>query len=171
MTTHKIIENFLPEDYFKEIQQSVVWNIDFPWYLQNRVVTVEPGFYTPGYKESHWYASHLAYSRFCPKGSFYNHLVRFINLLPDCHALIRIKCNFYAQTPEIINHGQHIDYDFENKGAILFLNTCDGYTRLHDGTKVENIENRLLLFDPQKPHNSSTTTNAKGRFNINVNYL
>ena len=114
---------------------------------------------------------HLVYGRQCPRGNFYDQLVPLLNLIPDLHALIRVKCNFYAQTPKIIDHAQHQDYDFENKGAILYLNTCDGYTRLHDGTKIENVENRLLLFDPQKPHNSSTTTNAKGRFNININYL
>ena len=168
MTTHKIIENFLSEDYFKEIQEAVVWNLDFPWFIQNNVVSDKD---CSGYDESHWYAMHLAYSKACPRGKTYDLLVPFINLIPDLHALIRVKYNFYAQTPEIIDHAKHIDYDFENKGAILYLNTCNGYTRLHDGTKIENIENRLLLFDPQKLHNSSTTTNSKGRFNININYL
>ncbi len=71
----------------------------------------------------------------------------------------------------MFEHGRHVDYEFENKAALLSLNTCDGFTRLEDGTKVESVENRMLFFDPGQKHNSSTTTNERGRFNINFNYL
>ena len=89
----------------------------------------------------------------------------------EIKSLIRIKTNFYPRTTEMFEHGRHVDYEFENKGALLSLNTCDGFTRLEDGTKVESIENRILFFDPGQKHNSSTTTNERGRFNINFNYL
>ena len=42
---------------------------------------------------------------------------------------------------------------------------------LEDGTKVDSVANRLLLFNSSLNHNSSTTTNAKGRYNININYI
>jgi hypothetical protein len=58
-----------------------------------------------------------------------------------------------------------------NKYTVFSLNTCDGFTSLEDGTKIESIENRLLLFDSNKPHASSTCTNAKARFNMNFNYF
>jgi hypothetical protein len=58
---------------------------------------------------------------------------------------------------------------FFNKLKEIF--TCDGFTSLDDGTKIESIENRLLLFDSNKPHASSTCTNAKARFNMNFNYF
>jgi len=68
-------------------------------------------------------------------------------------------------------HGQHVDYDFPSHAAIYSLNTCNGFTRLQDGTKVDSIANRLLIFDGSEVHNSSTTTDQKGRYNINFNYL
>ena len=51
------------------------------------------------------------------------------------------------------------------------MNTCDGYTKLKDGTKIDSVANRVLLFDPSKEHCSTTTTNVPARFNININYF
>ena len=65
----------------------------------------------------------------------------------------------------------HIDYNFSHSGAILSLNTCDGYTKLEDGTKIDSVANRILLFDPGEEHASTTTTNVSARFNINMNYI
>ena len=90
------------------------------------------------------------------------------------HALIRVKVNYYNSTPEVVEHCKHYDYPampLPHKGAILYLNTNDGFTRLEDGTKIESIENRLLVFDASKMHNSTTTTSFEGRYNINVNYF
>ena len=50
------------------------------------------------------------------------------------------------------------------------INTNDGGTIL-SGNKIDSIENRVVLFDGNKPHSSSTCTNQKARFNINFNYF
>ena len=42
---------------------------------------------------------------------------------------------------------------------------------LADGTKIKSVANRALLFDPFEFHSSTTTTDAKARFNMNVNYF
>ena len=86
-------------------------------------------------------------------------------------SLLRIKLNFYPHTETLKEHGQHVDYDFSCYGAIFSLNTCDGFTRLNDGTKIDSVENRILFFDPSLKHNSTTTTNSSGRWNINFNFL
>ena len=44
-------------------------------------------------------------------------------------------------------------------------------TILNDDIMIESVENRVLLFDPSLPHSSTTCTNAKARFNININYF
>ena len=85
--------------------------------------------------------------------------------------LLRVKANMYPSTDKIFEHAPHVDYDYSVKGAILSLNTCDGFTRLEDGTKVDSVANRMLFFDSSRPHNSSTTTNVQTRINININYL
>ena len=102
---------------------------------------------------------------------------------PECHifidilnqlevkSLIRIKANLYPSTDNIEYQSEHIDYDYEHNGAIFYLNTNDGFTTLEDGTKIEPVENRILLFDPSKPHNSTTCTNDKCRVNVNFNFF
>ena len=78
---------------------------------------------------------------------------------------------------EMASHGidlrscaDHIDYEFTHKGAILYLNTCDGYTYC-DGHKVKSVANRILLHDPSKLHHSTATTDQPRRVICNVNYL
>jgi hypothetical protein len=85
-------------------------------------------------------------------------------------SLDRIKINFYPNTSELHEHDMHRDYAHTHKGALLSLNTCDGYTKLEDGIKYPSVANTLLKFDTGKKHCSTTTTNAIGRFNININY-
>ena len=74
-------------------------------------------------------------------------------------SLIRVKANLYPYSGETLyEHGMHSDDDFSHRAAILSLNTCDGYTKLEDGTKVESIANRMLIFDGNQKHCSTTTT-------------
>ena len=160
----KIIDSFLPEDYFKSIVDGVVWNTGFTWNLQDIVAT-------DGENESDWYATHNIYRDNAPQSEYWEGIGRLIYSLPDFRSLIRVKINFYPRTETIIEHAKHVDYPYEHKGALLSLNTCNGFTKLEDGSKIESVENRLLIFDPSKPHNSSTTTDTNGRFNININYL
>ena len=160
---HEIIDNFLDKDLFTQIQNLIVWNHTFPWYLAKNVAGTE--------EDEGFYATHTVYLDSVRVSNHYNFLRQLLVKLPDLNALIRVKINFYPQSKVIYEHTKHIDYKIKHKGALFSLNTCDGFTRLDDGTKIESVENRLILFDPSIMHNSTTTTNAKGRFNININYL
>ncbi len=81
------------------------------------------------------------------------------------------KVVFYPYTDTVREHAPHVDYDFDHYGAIFALNTCDGFTRLTDGTKIESVENRFFIFNASQFHNSSTTSDAQSRYNINFNFL
>ena len=56
-------------------------------------------------------------------------------------------------------------------GLYFILNTCNGYTKLEDGTKVFSVENRALFFDSYTPHCSTSCTDKLYRSNININYF
>ena len=77
----------------------------------------------------------------------------------------------YPNTETLHEHGTHIDLPFSHKAGILSINTCDGYTKLEDGTKIDSVANRMLLFDASTLHCSSTTTDQPVRVNININYF
>ena len=89
----------------------------------------------------------------------------------EIKSLIRVKLNSYAKEDKLVEHELHTDYDYSNNGAVLSINTCDGYTKLEDGTKIESVANRMLFFDASKPHCSTNTTNKTRRVNINFNYF
>ena len=79
----------------------------------------------------------------------------------------------YTRTEEVQVHPFHSDSSSIEglKGLILSINTCDGYTGFEDGTEVDSVENRAIMFDSTKPHHSTSCSNAPYRLNINVNYL
>ena len=85
--------------------------------------------------------------------------------------LIKIRVNYFPNTNTLHEYIPHTDCPFSHTAALLSLNTCDGYTKLVDGTKIDSVANRVLFLDAGEEHNGTTTTNANARFNLVVNYL
>ncbi len=95
-----------------------------------------------------------------------------LNIL-EPKAITRVKGNLYDGKYDLETHEWHEDYGWEHKAAIYYVNDNDGYTEFKDGTKVESVANRLLLFDGSQPHRSTNCTYATSnvRLNINFNYF
>ena len=163
----KIIDNYLPKEQFENIKNTICEdNMNFPWYynkfLNNR---------NYGEIDNHFYFVHVIYVNYLKNTNYFDDLLPLINKI-NPKALIRIKANGYPKNGDkIITHNFHTDYDFSHKGAILYLNTCNGKTILEDGTEIDSVANRILFFDSSKPHSSTNCTDAKMRFNININYF
>jgi hypothetical protein len=117
-----------------------------------------------------FYMTNLLYEMNVPTSNLYERLIPLLDQI-GARCLIRIKANLYPNTETLHEHPKHTDYDFSHSGAILSLNTCDGYTKLKDGTKINSVANRILLFDAGEKHCSTTTTNVFARINININYI
>ena len=107
----------------------------------------------------------------CPSYSTFFDAYRIILDKLEVKSLIRMKINLYPSTNIRETHPQHYDYSYKHKGCIFSLNTCDGATILEDGTEIKSVANRALLFNPQKLHSSTSTTNVKARLNVNINYF
>ena len=160
---YTIKDNFLDPVDFEKIKNFVLGN-KFPWFFEDNVA------YT-GKHNTHFYWTHGVFRHGSGVVSpLCNILSTFLNKL-EAKAFIRIKANLYSRDDKITEHEKHVDYNFKHKGALFSVNTCNGFTMLADGTKIESVENRLLLFDPSLPHHSSTCTDAKVRVNININYF
>lgn len=164
------MDDALSKENLLVIQNLIMWNSEFPWYFRSDPVE-------KGREDSELSAFHLFFAGSTPikldsiSVSSYGFQLQPIVDLLEPKSLIRVKGNFYPRTCKVEEHIPHHDYDFPHKGAIFFLNTCDGFTRLNDGTKIESVENRMLLFDPSEPHNSSSCSDEKARFNVNFNYF
>ena len=113
----------------------------------------------------------MLYDNNVPSSTHFDNILPLIMKKIDVKTLIRVKINSYTKEDKLIEHDLHTDYDYSNNGAIFSINTCDGYTKLEDGTKIESVANRMLFFDASKPHCSTNTTNQARRVNINFNYF
>ena len=169
----KIIDNFLTDNDFNLLVNNTVGRND-GHQVQFRVVSNVENF---GAIEENWswYMINMLYSTDTPQneicGKIYEMFVPKFKELANFKTMIRIKMNAYPYTNVVKEHKEHIDFNYEHIGAVFSLNTCDGYTKFFDGTKVESVANRIVFFDASKYHQSTTTSNAKLRYNINFNFL
>ena len=165
---HKVIDNFLDEEYFNSLENLFIdkkntVNVIMPWFFKKAVANdlVENNIF---------YMTHTLYELNEPQSEFYENLIPLLKKL-DVKCLIRMVANFFPNTHIIHEHPMHVDFTFLHSGAILSLNTCDGYTKLKNGIKIDSIANRLLKFDSSEEHCSTTTTNIHARINIVINYI
>ena len=166
---YKVIDNFLDEGYFDTLvtlftDKEKTGNEVLPWFLSSNIA------YDNVVEDTFFYMTHVIYNENKPNSNYYEIIIPLLDKL-KARCLIRVKANLYPNTERLHEHPMHIDRDFSHSGAILSLNTCDGYTKLKDGTKIDSVANRVLLIDPSEEHCSTTTTNVSARINININYI
>ena len=175
---YKVVDDFLPSDMFEELRKLLLPAKNIPdgvlfdcllrlkWEYYPNVVVQEK-------KKRDWRLFnlvHMVYNNLTILSPYYEQ-IEPINELLKVKVLTRIKINMYPNTETLKEHGMHVDYPFPHRNAVFSINTCDGYTKLEDGTKVESVANRMLLFDGVIKHTSSTCTDQPVRMNINFNYF
>jgi hypothetical protein len=158
----KVIDDFLDKKYFEELQEMVL-SADFPWFFQKSVNNNQED------KDLYFYLTHLLYENDQSNSDFFPDFKPLLDKI-DYKKLIRVKVNLYPRTEKFKVNAPHIDFPFENKGFLLYFNSCDSKTLLQH-CYIDCIENRGVYFDPTKPHSSSSCTNTKARFSLNVNYI
>ena len=159
---YEVIDNILKKEHLDEIQK-VMMSREFPWFVNNEVTQT-------GIKRGNdFYMTHLFFFDHMRNSPYYYLIEPIIQFL-NPNALARVKGNFYPNQNNFFEHEMHID-DEVSKGALFYVNTNNGYTKLKDGTKIDSVENRLLLFDSFMPHCSTNCTDTYGRYNINFNYF
>jgi hypothetical protein len=167
---HKVIDNFLDEKYFDNLltlftDKKIEGNSHLPWYFRREINANHNVA-----KDNLFYMVHIFYENNMPLSSDFEKLFPLLEKLKIV-CLMRIRANLYPNTEILHEHAMHVDYNFPHSAAILSLNTCDGYTKLEDGTKIDSVANRILLFDASNEHCSTTTTDVPARMNININYI
>ena len=167
----EVIDEFLDSSQFKSLYDFMMGD-EIPWYF-NSYVDYATGdyrfiddpdnyqfvhnFYTIG-KESHSYLL----PTLAP-------IIEKIN----CKKLLRVKSNLNPRTSNHIKRNFHIDSDRtwnKHKTSILYINTNNGWTEFEDGSKVNSVSNRMVIFDSPIKHAGITCTDEKSRVLINFNY-
>jgi hypothetical protein len=156
-----IHENFLEELVFLSLQEKLMGS-NFPYYMQKGVAD---------YGDDDFYLCHRVYENGEPMSELHKICKNDIFSKLNIGVLLRSKVNLYPKTENVKEHDYHTDYPFKHKTALLSINTCDGYTILEDGTKVNSVANQLVLFDGSTPHASTSCSDQPCRVNIIFNYI
>jgi hypothetical protein len=161
--TYEIIDNFLPRSVFKPVK-NVLISEEFPWMYRELKGDADSKI-----KKYHRF-EHIVYMQNVPVSPFFDELIEIINNI-DCKSLLNMSCNMFTNAKELIEMKNNPIYPFPNTKAILYLTNNDGYTILKDDIKIENIENRLLLFDGSKSYVENNCTNTMRKINISFNFI
>ena len=157
----KVVDNFLPEYQFKQIQDMLIEKDPiFPWYYNDDICYENDG----KFQFTHTFYNHNDGTK-----SYYYSLLDACQNKLGVKKLVRIKANLNTRTLFHRKTGWH--YDFEDMTtSILYLNTNNGWTAIKGYGKVENVANRMVIFDSNLQHTGVTCTDQNRRVMINFNY-
>jgi len=160
----KVVDNYLPKEDFI-VLKNIVMGKDFPWYFSENLTFHDDNNSTTSY------FTHTLYNKNKPNSSLFDIFDEKVIKKINPFSLVRVKFNCYPSTKVLVHHKPHLDCDQPHKNFLLSFNTCNGFTVMENGTKIQSVENRALFFDGHIKHNSTTCTDQKARFNVNINYI
>lgn len=175
---YQVIDNFLPDEDFEDLVKNTVDDEQFPWLMgrgkvprqiedneiRDQVKKVDFQFVHTFFNETQWCSD---------KGIV---LLPVLNKLEPM-ALIRIKMNLTMPYDKVISYGLHTDVhpevhkDRDFMTAVYYLNDNDGGTVFEDGSKVDSVANRIVMFHGSTKHAATTFTNAPYRAVLNLNWV
>ena len=166
----QVIDNFLPQYQFKQLQ-SLILDHKFPWYYSSNILR----------DDDHYQFYHTIYNIHNVKDRVidteYYSLFDFVQQKLGVKRLDRIKINLNPKTFFHRKGGYHTDQrqlqepaPQHQKTAVLYLNTNNGWTEFKKGGKVKSVANRIVIFDSNLEHTGVTCTNEKRRVIVNFNY-
>ena len=164
----KIEDYFLEEKEFVPIQK-VLMSGQFAWFYMDMI--------DDGEDIDKFQFIHNLYFNHAPTSEFLKTVEPILKKLNPM-SLWRIKANLLIRTPNIVENTFHVDIsDFSEEKlkqwttSILYINTNNGYTKFEDGTKVESVANRMVIFPSNMKHTGTSCTDEKTRVVINFNYF
>ena len=164
----KIEDNFLEQKDFDELQPLIMGN-EFSWYYLPLIDYVDD--------VDKFQFNHEFYYTNAPTSPFLEILVPIIDKI-ESMSLWRIKANLLTRTPNIIKNTFHVDaLDLPEEKlnqwttSIFYVNSNNGYTEFEDGTKVESVANRMVIFPSNLEHTGTSCTDENTRVVINFNYF
>ena len=163
----KEYKNFLPNDIFKTLKDTMMGD-NFPWYFNDTVVS----------KADAKKKTHFQFTFTFIKDGEEKCWGEWIDIMKPVLKHIkhkkmnRVKANLLWRDCKITEHSMHVDQEVENgKTAVLYINTCNGYTKFKNGKKIKSERNKCVEFDSKLKHTGSSCTNKDRRVTLNINYI
>tara|TARA_B100000959_G_C14642417_1_gene484843 strand:+ start:86 stop:607 length:522 start_codon:yes stop_codon:yes gene_type:complete len=170
---HIVTDNFLDHHPFQHLQ-NVMFGNDFNWFY-NDGIDIEDE--ESGGRGDKFQFFHSFYNTNVGVNSYqFEELNSILNKIQP-KEIFKIKANLLTRTSEIVKNTFHVDIeDFSTnklpwKTGVLYMNTNNGYTEFEDGTVVESVANRMLIFPTEMKHRGTSCTDAKVRIIINLNFV
>jgi hypothetical protein len=155
-----IYKKFLSKEDFKKLE-SVIMSDIMPWFFNKKIIKNNKNDFQ------------FTYS-FIKNGKQNCHQ-DMINLLNPILSKLkfrkinRIKANLIPKKNKITESGMHTDQKDGTTG-ILYMNTCNGYTKFENGMKIKSEKNKYVEFNSTLKHTGSSCTDKQRRVVINFNY-
>ena len=149
------IPNFLDQKYFDHLYAIInQGKSQFYWNFQEEVAY--KGDVSPDSKDA-FYFIHPVFNELGPQSGFHKELQPLYEQL-GVRALLRTRVIMYVNQGRFMVHSPHIDYNYPHSAALLYMNTCNGYTLLAD--EHVNIQASQSVID-SKDHKSPTSLEFK----------
>jgi hypothetical protein len=158
---YKVIKNFLPNEDFQKLK-NLLFGENISWYYLKHMVHSDDGFF-----------AHNFFNHSSPRSDYFNDFIIPILIKLNFAAVIKVRANFTFKKKKKYFSQFHTDCSFINKTAILYMNTCNGYTILDEKLKIKIKceENKMLIFNSQIKHCLASQTDEEKRIVINFNYF
>jgi hypothetical protein len=185
---YEVIDDFLEQEDFDEIQNLMMGD-EFAWFFKYRYYANAGDIYYANVENTlesfpkdeneldQFQFVHTFYDMGLPRSQFMQQMQRFMDALQPA-SMLRINANLLTRLPTLIQNPFHSDLQLllqekEQKQwttSIFYVNSNDGYTLFEDGTKVESVANRMLIFPAHMKHTGTSCTDQQTRVVINFNY-
>ena len=162
----QVIPNFIEDRQVQEdIKNILIGDRGIPYYYVNYTDNEDD---TSDFYFVHFLYENYTHSHDC--SSMFDRILSPIIGRLKFNYLMRAKVNLYTRKSEFIQTGMHTDTQTPHMVGLYSVNTNNGYTLFKDGTKVESIENQMVIFDGLREHCSVAQTDTNIRVNININF-
>lgn len=152
-------DNFVEQSLFNKFKQ-IIFSSDFSWYYKEEMT-----------KEDSFFFNHCFYVDYKIQSHFFNPFIKPILDQMNAVMIDEVRANLLVRTGKRYKSKYHCDRPFKCKTAILYMNTCDGYTEFYKGDKILSVENRLIVFNSDQKHRAVSQLNTNERVVINFNFI
>ena len=171
----EVIDNFLEQESFNELQKFFM-SPRSQWRFVDFVVSKDQdnqkkdGYFVHSFRDLH----RVSFGDRLPIRRKYDVLYKLLDRLKKTvnpNRILRIRSSLFPRREKQNPDAFHVDYKFNHKVCIFYINTNNGYTLFKTGEKVESVANRLLIFDGLKEHSTVVQSDTSARYIININVL
>lgn len=155
-----VIDNFLPEDEFSILANSIS-GMYFPWFYSDGKV-----YDGDGYDQFY----HMFYNFSTGVKSDHISLIQPLLKKMGSNQIYKAKVNMNLK--RIFNRKTRYHIDMENvTTAIFYISTNNGGTKFKGGPFIKSEANRIVFFNSNIMHRGICCSDEKKRLVININYM